>query len=157
MTVEARYTFSKWFGLRRESRTEVADFRTITERVTPYKTTVNRPHLEILREATDPKTEDYTFARAMSEDQIETYDWNPIDNEERNRKVYTGQEINDEALQNEDGTIVYSWRETQPGDYPQLTPGQEVEPIQLEFRLTGNIDDKRSLNPLSEPVLNQNS
>lgn len=139
MTVEIERTVSRLGGLRKEKRTRVAEYRFIKE-IKPNMVILHqRPELVILHQE-PPSNRDLsslpsstTFAHVESEDSVKVYDSDLFTIS--NIRTFVGDEINQANLVNDEKDTRIKWRETIPGDYPEVPEGQVVMPRQLEFNL----------------------
>ncbi|OGH11525.1 MAG: hypothetical protein A3B38_01825 [Candidatus Levybacteria bacterium RIFCSPLOWO2_01_FULL_36_13] len=144
MTVEAVWDNKSLFGLRKTEKSKVLEYRSYSIKESDVITLIHSSDLELLNpmqlhknvEIGQAFNTDLKFVKPISEDSIEIYTWNVRENEQKNRKILVGPQINDENLISDDGETRIRWRDTQPGDYPPIPEGAKVNPIQLNLNMT---------------------
>jgi hypothetical protein len=140
MTVEAHRTaFEKdwrFLGLRKKEveRTRVMEYR-IAEHIIDEDLEFGgqSPDSLLLLDSPDENNGLYRFVRAVSEDAVVLFDraltleaMKNNGTEPINQRLLSKDEINRGGIISEDGLIRISWRETQPGDYPETTVFENI-------------------------------
>lgn len=137
MTIEVERTDSRFFGMQKTFHTRVLDFRAWTKRISESMTSGFSGDMLVLSigpilEDDEPSSK-FVFATPISEDDLEVTTKSNL-MERGESVIYSKDRINRENLTSHWGERIV-WKETQPGDYPPLEPGQELRPIQQGLKL----------------------
>jgi len=125
MTVESELMEPRLRGLRWTTTKRVVDYRLIRE---DDLSTPQRDRTMLLDNSQDGPR----FAVATGEHKIHVSSFSPVDGRFTKGYDLVGPAINEANIVRFDDLERWTWRETRPGDYPEIQQGQTEVPIQQD-------------------------